>query len=93
MDAAFEKNAGSHRRQASNRKDRGRHISLWVIYVQLVKTKWNKASWPDFERISKLDQKTGTMLASQDKEFVGHKNPKTGWYIKVSQEKAIEELS
>ena len=38
---------------------------------------------PDFEeKISKLVQKIGTMLPSQDREFAGHKIPKTGRTLK-----------
>ena len=42
--------------------------------------------------IFKLVQKIGMMWPSQDKEFVGHKIPKPGRTLKISQEKATEEL-
>ena len=32
------------------------------------------------------------MWPSEDKEFVGRKDSQNGWYIEVSQEKAVDEL-
>ena len=37
-------------------------VYLWMISFEHVETKWNNAFWPDLEQISKLVQKTGTML-------------------------------
>ena len=49
------KDAGSHR---------GQPIFLWMIFLEQVKTKWNNASWPDFEHIyfhvGSEDQSDGT---------------------------------
>ena len=51
-DAAYEKNAGSHRRQPRNWKMRGGdHQSLcWWISLEQVEPKWNNVSQPDSEK-------------------------------------------
>ena len=43
-------------------------ISLWMIFLEQVETKWNNVCYPDLERISKVVQKIGMMWPSQDKE-------------------------
>ena len=83
MDAAFEKNVEpSARSPATSNPWQESSISLWMVFLEQVETKWNKVFWPDLENIFKLVQRIGMMQPLQDKVFVGHKIPKTGWNTK-----------
>ena len=63
-----------------------------MISLEQLETKWNNEFGPDLENISKLVQKIGKMLPVQDKEFVGHKIPKTGRKLKSVKTRPIVEL-
>ena len=92
MEAAFEKNAGSHSWKSSYRKIRGRNrqsICGWSLG-----NRWKRHGTTSSDQTSKrfpsLVQKIGTLSPLQDKEFAGHKIPKKVLHIEVNQNKAIE---
>ena len=78
------KDAGSHSWKSSYREICGKnHQSIcgWSLW-----NKWKRHGTTRFDqtqkKIFKLVQKIGMMCPSQDKEFVGHKIPKTGRALK-----------
>ena len=88
-------NARSHCRKSSCKRIRGRMflIFLYIILLEQVGPKRDNESYlQDFEGISKLVQKTGTMWPEQDEEFVGWKTLNLDRPLRLGKKKAIEEL-
>ena len=70
----------------------GSSISLWMIFLEQVETKWNNASCPDLEKYFQVGSGDGDDLAFTGQRIRRTQESQTGPYIEVSQEKAIEEL-
>ena len=90
MDAAFEKTLDLIEGSPATGKSVAGIVNLFVDnFLEQVKTKWNKLSSRDSEKIPKLVPKTGTMLLSQDKEFVGHAILQLDGTLKLAKKKPL----
>ena len=66
-------------------------ISLWLIFLEQVETKWNNASWPDFKK-SHVGSEDWNDVTFTRQGIRWMNNPQSGTYIDASQQKAIHEL-
>ena len=94
MEAAFEKNAGSHSWKSSNRKIRAKdHQSiLWIISLEQVEKKWNDAGLTRLRKDVQVGSKDWNDVAFTGQRIRWTQDSQNSPCIEVSQNKAIDEL-